>query len=114
MKQMSNVSPFTSRVKQAIKNIPAGKVATYGQIASIAGSYRAARQVVRILHSSSRKDNLPWFRVINKKGQISLLPGNGFEQQKQLLEQEGIIFDDYNQIDLEQYLWQPPHGGTLL
>jgi len=63
---------FASRAKELIKQIPKGKVSTYGLIAALAGSPRAARQVVRVLHSSSRKDNLPWHRVVNSKGQITI------------------------------------------
>jgi len=107
MNNPQNEPSFTDRVKLTIKQIPKGKVATYGQIATIAGNYRAARQVVRVLHSCSEKDSLPWFRVINKQGKISLLPGNGFEEQKFLLESEGVVFDDNDQIDLEQFLWKP-------
>ncbi|MFC0471513.1 MGMT family protein [Halalkalibacter kiskunsagensis] len=55
------------KVLDIIKHIPVGKVMTYGQIAKFAGSPRAARQVVRILHSMIRKYNLPWHRVVNKK-----------------------------------------------
>ncbi len=100
-------SPFTQRVIEIIKQIPLGKVATYGQIASFAGDERGARQVVRILHTSSEKEGLPWHRVINRKGEISLKPGNGYEQQRSLLENEGITFDIYNKIDLELFLWTP-------
>ncbi len=90
-----------------IKKIPRGKVATYGQIATMAGNPRAARQVVRILHSSSRKDRLPWHRVINSKGRISLEPGSGYETQKLLLLKEGVQFDENDTIDFGQYLWAP-------
>ena len=83
-------SSFSQRIKDIIKKIPRGKVATYGQIATMAGNPRAARQVVRILHSSSRKDRLPWHRVINSKGRISLKPGFGYETQKSLLLKERI------------------------
>ncbi len=61
---------FSERVKEHIKQIPHGKVAMYGQIATYARNPRAARQVAWILHSSSRKDSLPWHRVINNKGRI--------------------------------------------
>jgi len=84
--------------------IPAGKVATYGQIASLAGNNRAARQISRILHSSSEKYDLPWQRVINSQGKISLRPGDGFEMQKAILESEGIQFLE-NRIDLIKYQW---------
>lgn len=98
---------FTDKTKDLIKKIPKGKVATYGIIAALAGSPRAARQVVRILHSSSRKDKLPWHRVVNGQGKIGLKPGSGYEEQKQLLEKEGIIFGPGDKIDLDEFLWQP-------
>lgn len=98
---------FSKRVKDAIKRIPVGKVATYGQIASVAGNYRAARQVAWVLHSSSQKDNLPWHRVINGKGEISLKPGDGFEEQKRRLQKEGVLFDKKNRVNLERFLWEP-------
>ncbi|MCJ7508400.1 MAG: MGMT family protein [candidate division Zixibacteria bacterium] len=96
---------FTRKVKEIIKKIPRGKVATYGQIAAYAGNHRGARQVVWILNSSSRKEKLPWHRVINRKGQISLKPNCGYEIQKQLLQKEGIKFDKSDAIDFERYLW---------
>ena len=97
--------PFTERIKQLIKQIPVGKVATYGQIAIYAGNPRASRQVAWILHSSSRKDNLPWHRVINSKGRISLPKDRGYDLQKKLLENEGVVFDEDDFIDLDEYIW---------
>lgn len=90
-----------------IKKIPKGKVATYGQIAEYGGKRRAARQVAYILHSSSEKENLPWYRVVNSKGGIALKCHHGFEVQKDLLEKEGIVFGDNNLIDLERFQWEP-------
>lgn len=104
---MSN--PFTSKVKKLIKQVPRGKVTTYGLIAAIAGNPSAARQVARILHSCSRKDSLPWHRVVNRNGQISLKPFNGYEIQKQLLEGEGVVFAENDTIDFEEFLWLPPN-----
>ncbi|MCK4250033.1 MGMT family protein [candidate division WOR-3 bacterium] len=98
---------FFQRVIAIIKNIPEGKVATYGQIATYAGNPRAARQVAYILHSSSRKENLPWHRVINSKGSISLKPGHGYELQKQMLKKEGITFKENDCINLQRFLWTP-------
>jgi methylated-DNA-protein-cysteine methyltransferase-like protein len=98
---------FHQRAIEIIKQIPEGKVATYGQIAAYAGNPRGARQVAYILHSSSRKENLPWHRVVNSKGGISLKPGSGYGLQKKLLEKEGIIFDKNNCIDLKRFLWWP-------
>ena len=99
------------RVKRLIKEIPHGKVATYGQIASHAGNSRAARQVAWILHSCSEKDGLPWHRVINSKGRISLPPQGGYELQKKLLELEGISFKENGSIDLDRFLWRKPNDG---
>ncbi len=96
---------FSERAIRNIKSIPRGRVATYGQIAAFAGSPRAARQVVRLLHSSSRKHGLPWHRVINRQGGISLKPGQGYEIQKALLEDEGVAFDCRDRIDLSRYGW---------
>ncbi|HIJ56725.1 MAG TPA: MGMT family protein [Deltaproteobacteria bacterium] len=102
-------TPFTSKVKKLIKKIPEGKVATYGFIAALAGNPQAARQVARILHSCSRKDSLPWHRVVNRNGRISLKHYNGYEVQKQLLEKEGVVFAENDAIDFDTYLWLPPN-----
>jgi methylated-DNA-protein-cysteine methyltransferase-like protein len=96
---------FSKHVIQIIKQIPTGKVASYGQIATYAGNPRASRQVAWILHSCSRKENLPWHRVINSKGRISLPLNYGYELQKALLENEGIMFKEDGSIDLAVYLW---------
>ena len=98
---------LSQRIKDIIKKIPGGRVATYGQIAAMAGNPLAARQVVRILHSSSRKEKLPWHRVINSEGRISLQPGFGYEEQKALLTKEGVAFDEKDTIDFERFLWSP-------
>lgn len=97
---------FTQRVIDLISRIPEGKVVTYGILASYAGNRSGARQVARILHSSSEKYDLPWHRVINREGKISLPPGRGFERQKALLEEEGVVFIN-GRVDLERYLWHP-------
>ena len=96
--------PFTERIRITIKSIPYGRVATYGQIAALAGNPRGARQVARILHSSSRKHGLPWHRVINSRGTISLPEGRGYELQRTLLESEGIEFRAEH-IDLQRFGW---------
>lgn len=98
---------FTSEVIRLIKDIPRGKVATYGQIAALAGFYSSVRRVVWILHSCSQKEQLPWHRVVNHKGMISLKPGAGYEKQKILLEREGVVFDEKDRIDLDRFLWEP-------
>ncbi|MCK4631978.1 MAG: MGMT family protein [candidate division Zixibacteria bacterium] len=94
------------RIIEAVQQIPYGSVVTYGMIATIAGNPRAARQVVRALHTSSEKENLPWHRVINREGRISLKPGHGYELQKALLEKEGVAFGLTDRIDLKRFLWK--------
>jgi methylated-DNA-protein-cysteine methyltransferase-like protein len=98
---------FEARAKKAIKAIPRGKVATYAQIAALAGNDRAARQVVRVLHASSEKDRLPWHRVINSRGGISLARGRGFEEQKSLLLDEGVRVSRVGRVDLYEFRWEP-------
>ena len=100
-------SEFTERVIRVIASIPEGRVFTYGGVAAAAGNPRGARGVVWILNSSSERENLPWHRVINSKGTISLKPGYGFELQKQLLESEGVEVSEPGAINLEKYLWSP-------
>ena len=107
MQKTSQCSSLSQRVKVILKKIPKGKVATYGQVAAYAGHPRAARQVVWILNSSSQKDKLPWHRVVNRKGQISLKPNYGYEIQKMLLKKEGVKFDKNDTIDFDLYLWTP-------
>jgi methylated-DNA-protein-cysteine methyltransferase related protein len=107
LKGIRNMQPFTERVVEIIKNIPDGKVMTYGQIAREAGSPRAARQVVRALHSMSRKHRLPWHRVVNAKGQIALQDDESYHEQLFSLESEGIEIGLNGTIDLEKYQYHP-------
>jgi len=94
---------FTERAIRIIQGIPAGHVMTYGQVAAAAGSPRGARQVVRVLHSMSKKYELPWHRIINAQGEISLPTGD----QRKLLEMEGIVFKENGKVDLTLYRWFP-------
>jgi len=100
-------SIFAQRVIDAVLRVPAGSVATYGQIAFLAGNPRGVRGVVWILHSSSNQRGLPWHRIVNRNGKISLRPGDGYEEQKLLLLSEGIVFDPDDRIDLARFLWRP-------
>ena len=97
---------FTRDVIKIIKNIPNGKVLTYGRIAKLASNPQGARQVSWLLHSSSKKYNLPWHRVINSQGKISLKSFDDREYQKNLLEKEGVVFRDNYKIDLKKFLWE--------
>ncbi|MEJ8547404.1 MGMT family protein [Brevibacillus borstelensis] len=99
--------PFTERAVEIIRNIPPGKVMTYGQIAALAGSPRGARQVVRILHSMSKKHRLPWHRVINAEGQISLQEEESRTMQMLLLQGEGVEVTGGRSINLKIFQFHP-------
>lgn len=87
-----------------VRRIPRGKVATYGQIAVLAGNAYASRQVAWLLHSLSDKEKLPWQRVISSRGVISLRAQEG-ERQRSLLEREGVQFGLHGRIELARYQW---------
>ena len=98
------ITPFTKKVISLIQKIPKGKVATYGQIAKLAGQPGAARQVGWVLNSCTRKYKLPWQRVINSKGQISFKKDTQeYADQKRLLQAEGVNVSVYGEVDLLIY-----------
>ncbi|WP_188454787.1 MGMT family protein [Virgibacillus oceani] len=97
------MKPFTANVIDILKQIPKGTVMTYGQVAKMAGSPRGARQVVRVLHTMSRKHRLPWHRVVNRNGQIVLKDDEGAMNQKWLLEDEGVKVSETGRVDLDVY-----------
>lgn len=98
----SNYTVFTKNVIKVIKEIPSGKVSTYGHVAKAAGHPGAARQVVRILHALSDKENLPWHRVVRKDGTIALT-GEGAIIQVLLLEKEGVSFISETQVNMKKH-----------
>jgi methylated-DNA-protein-cysteine methyltransferase related protein len=85
------------------------RVATYGQVALLAGAPRAARQVGGILHRSSDHDDVPWHRVVNASGGISTHKVGAGTLQEALLRSEGVDVGATG-VDLGEYLWQPPVG----
>ena len=98
---------FTQEIVSLIRKIPRGKVTTYGLLAGAAGNRRGARQVVRILHTCSKQEGLPWYRVVNREGRIALPRFHGYELQKSLLEAEGIQFSEDGRIEFDRFLWRP-------
>ncbi|MGD8164823.1 MGMT family protein [Pantoea sp. FN0307] len=96
---------FSQRVIQVIAAIPFGTVATYGDVARMAGSPRAARQVGGLLKRLPADSRLPWYRIINRHGQISL-QGDDLLRQRDALEAEGIEISDAGEVDLARYRWQ--------
>jgi methylated-DNA-protein-cysteine methyltransferase related protein len=105
-------TPFTREVKRVLRSIPRGRVATYGQIAAMAGRERAARGVAWILHSSAESAGLPWHRVIGGGGAISLPRGRGYEEQRRRLLAEGVAVGPRGRIDLKRYRWEPRAGAA--
>lgn len=93
------MTPFTEEVVRILKSIPEGVVVTYGQVARMAGSPRAARQVVRILHSMSEKHDLPWHRVVNAKGEINVPNEEAKVEQRRRLQEEGVFLTKDGRID---------------
>lgn len=89
-----------------VRKVPRGRVATYGQIAELAGLEGHARQVGYALHNLPAKSNVPWHRVVNAKGEISARTGgDSHELQRLLLEAEGIEFDAKGRLDLKRHRW---------
>jgi methylated-DNA-protein-cysteine methyltransferase related protein len=102
---------FKDKVIQIIKKIPEGRVTTYGTIATLAGLPRGARLVGGILHYNSEKHSLAWYRVINRNGYISTICFDHTKQeQKALLESEGIEVSRDFMIDLKKFGWFGDHG----
>ncbi|MFC0139542.1 MGMT family protein [Erwinia mallotivora] len=101
---MSEQDNFYQRIWQIVAAIPFGRVTTYGEIARLAGSPRAARQVGGVLKRLPRGSKLPWHRVINRQGQISL-SGDDLQRQRQALLAEGIEVSAEGKIALSQYRW---------
>ncbi len=97
------------RIYAVVRQIPVGKVATYGQVAELAGLIGKPRVVGYALYKVAPDDNIPWQRVINAKGEISTsaFRDGSDDLQRVLLEEEGIEFDG-NKINLGKYRWQPP------
>ncbi|QRG81324.1 MGMT family protein [Citrobacter sp. R56] len=95
---------FPQRVWQIVASIPEGFVTTYGDVARLAGSPRAARQVGGVLKRLPEGSALPWHRVVNRHGAISLT-GPDLQRQRQALLSEGVMVSGSGQIDLQRYRW---------
>ena len=90
-------------VWKVVSEIPPGHVLTYGEVARLAGMPRMARRVSQAMRRAPRGIQIPWHRVINAQGKISFPEdSHGWRRQKDLLEQEGVVFLD-GRIDLEQF-----------
>ena len=100
---------FFERVFELVRRIPEGKIATYGQIASMLGAPLAARTVgyaLNALKPNNIVPPVPWQRVINAQGRISLPHGGGFEIQRDILKAEGVFADENGVYDFGKYRWE--------
>jgi methylated-DNA-protein-cysteine methyltransferase-like protein len=96
------------RIYRFVELIPEGSVATYGQIARLAGIPRHARQVGYALAALGAERDIPWHRVVNAKGEISQRSFPGYADfQRILLEDEGVEFDEHGRIELKRFQWRP-------
>lgn len=108
---MSRDSDFTSRVHAAIRRIPYGRVLSYGDVAALAGVPRAARGVGQVLRELPEGSDVPWWRVVNSRGGISLTSYAG-GLQRMLLEQEGVRFGRDGRLNLRDRRWPAATRGV--
>ncbi len=102
---MKNNNAF-SLIYEQVKRIPRGRVATYGQIAILAGNSRWARVVGYALHANPDEQGIPCYRVVNREGRLSdAFVFGGVNRQAELLRADGIEVRPDNTVDLSQYLW---------
>ena len=94
------------RIYAVVRRIPRGRVATYGQVARLAGLANGARQVGYALHALRDGTTVPWHRVLNARG-ASSLGGGGAETQQILLSREGVAFDAGGRVSLARHQWRP-------
>ena len=102
-KKAPGITENTHRIINSIKAIPEGKVSSYRDVALAAGFPNGARQTVRVLHSLSKKYDLPWHRVIRSDGAIALKEGEGKELQIQLLRSEGVEVSLGGKVDMARF-----------
>ncbi len=113
MTDLEDVSLY-GQIYTVTEQIPPGRVATYGQIAAIVGRGCTARQVGYAMAALKAEDrSIPWQRVINSQGRISLRPGQGAILQRQLLQAEGVEFDAAGSVDFNRFGWEGPDWQWL-
>jgi methylated-DNA-protein-cysteine methyltransferase-like protein len=102
------LSTTYQRIYAVVRRIPRGRVATYGQVAALAGLPGRARQVGYALYALPAGTTVPWHRVLNARGAVSLRGPDGESLTQMLrLEEEGVEFDPRGQVRLERVRWRP-------
>ena len=106
----SSTPPFHQLVYRVVRRVPRGKVVTYGQVAAILGQPRGARAVGTALGAlrDGATDAVPWHRVINAAGRPSHRDGFWAGIQRELLEEEGVVFDRRGDVDFARFRWAGP------
>ncbi|NKF21127.1 MGMT family protein [Solimonas marina] len=105
---------INERIWAVIARIPAGRVATYGQVAAEAGFPKQPRRTAQALRVVPDGMTLPWYRVINAQGKLSFEPDSeGYRRARQQLEAEGVVFVR-GKVDFERYRWRPRSASPLL
>jgi methylated-DNA-protein-cysteine methyltransferase related protein len=106
------MSTFTSRVYSMVRRVPHGRVVSYGGVAALLGQPRAARGVGQALHALPDGADVPWWRVINRNGEISIRGALHAPQlQRALLEGEGIEFSNGGRVDWKRFGWDGQWEG---
>jgi methylated-DNA-protein-cysteine methyltransferase-like protein len=106
VKRIRKTEGIRARIYAAVRRVPSGRVATYGQIARVAGFPGYARQVGYALAALGSSTAVPWHRVLNARGAISLHPLDGGVSQRVLLEREGVVFDTGGRVSLKRFGWR--------
>ena len=105
---------FADAVRHWVRRIPVGRVASYGDVAALAGSPRAARGVGAVLNGLGPDADVPWWRVVNRSGRLSIPADLGLRAlQRTLLEREEVAFGPDGCVDLARHRWAGPHGEEV-
>jgi methylated-DNA-protein-cysteine methyltransferase-like protein len=103
-----SMTEFQRQVFAVVRRIPPGRVVSYGGVAALVGQPRAARGVGAALAALDEDRDIPWWRVVNRNGEISISHHSlSRPLQRMLLEQEGVEFDSRGRIDWERFGWDP-------
>jgi len=113
-KDPSSAEARYARIWRVVAAIPAGRVASYGQISELAGIARGARQVGRALGKAPEDMALPWFRVVQASGRIAMAPdSDGYKRQRAHLTSEGVLVNN-GRVSMTKYRWAPSSDEILL